>query len=379
MKVSRVTIQVALALDIGGNIVTYSRMKAGSFTWRLQAEEGSMKNQLLQGDLDAPFPYFGGKSKVADIVWQRLGDVPNYCEPFFGSGAVLLKRPHEPGKETINDKDGLLSNFWRSIQKDPEQTAYHADWPVIESDLHARHSWLVGQKESLQAKLEGDPEYYDSKIAGWWVWGISCWIGSGFCSGKGPWIQKDGLLVKKEDTTDGTWRQLVRLSGGKGVNRKRVSLRSLGAGVGVHRPTADIYAWFEALSERLKNVRVCCGDWTRILGPSPTWQLGLTGIFLDPPYDQTIRDTSLYNNEDKVSQAVREWALANGDNKLLRIVLCGYEGEHDMPDSWECYHWKAAGGYGGQGHAQGRENRDKERIWFSPHCLKSTSKQEKLF
>ena len=46
--------------------------------------------------LKAPFPWFGGKSLVADIVWQRFGDIPNYVEPFFGSGAVLLGRPHAP-------------------------------------------------------------------------------------------------------------------------------------------------------------------------------------------------------------------------------------------------------------------------------------------
>ena len=104
--------------------------------------------------LAAPFPYFGGKSKIADMVWERLGAVPNYVEPFFGSGAVLLRRPHKPHIETVNDKDGLVSNFWRAVQKDPEQTAYHADWPVNECDLHARHAWLVGQKGSLQEKLE---------------------------------------------------------------------------------------------------------------------------------------------------------------------------------------------------------------------------------
>ncbi len=31
-----------------------------------------------EGNLDAPFPYFGGKAKVAEIVWSRLGDVTNY-------------------------------------------------------------------------------------------------------------------------------------------------------------------------------------------------------------------------------------------------------------------------------------------------------------
>ena len=46
--------------------------------------------------LKAPFPWFGGKSRVADIVWDRFGKVDNYVEPFFGSGAVLLARRQTP-------------------------------------------------------------------------------------------------------------------------------------------------------------------------------------------------------------------------------------------------------------------------------------------
>jgi len=88
--------------------------------------------------LKAPFPYFGGKSRIADAVWERLGDVPNYVEPFFGSGAILLRRPHEPNCETVNDLDGMVSNFWRAVQSDPEAVAYHADHPVNENDLHAK-------------------------------------------------------------------------------------------------------------------------------------------------------------------------------------------------------------------------------------------------
>jgi len=41
-----------------------------------------------------PFPWFGGKSQAAPLVWQLLGDCPHYVEPFFGGGAVLLNRPH---------------------------------------------------------------------------------------------------------------------------------------------------------------------------------------------------------------------------------------------------------------------------------------------
>ncbi|MEM1891696.1 MAG: DNA adenine methylase, partial [Nitrososphaerota archaeon] len=54
------------------------------------------------------FPYFGGKSKAAHLVWQRFGKVDHYIEPFFGSGAVLFLQPGISKSETVNDIDGLL-------------------------------------------------------------------------------------------------------------------------------------------------------------------------------------------------------------------------------------------------------------------------------
>lgn len=75
-------------------------------------------------------------------------------------------------------------------------------------------------------------------------------------------------------------------------------------------------------------------------------------------------------DSDQVAHAVREWAIENGDNPQLRIALCGYEGEHAMPDSWECVAWKAQGGFGSQSAKAGRANAKRERIWFSPHCLR---------
>ena len=131
--------------------------------------------------MKAPFPWFGGKSRVAHLVWDRFGNVVNYVEPFFGSGAVLLERPHSPGTETINDADCMVANFWRALQNDPDAVTFYADNPVNEADQHARHLWLCSQSE-FRERMKIDPEYYDAKIAGWWVWGQCIWIGSGWCS-----------------------------------------------------------------------------------------------------------------------------------------------------------------------------------------------------
>ena len=319
--------------------------------------------------LQAPFPWFGGKSRVAPQVWRAFGDVTNYVEPFFGSGAVLLGRPDGwTGTETVNDLDGYVGNFWRALQADPDTVAEYADWPVNENDQHARHLWLIRQRDTLTARLCGDPAFYDVKIAGWWVWGIACWIGAGWCSGNGPWsVDESGQLVHLGNPGQGVNRQRVHLGdAGQGVNRKRVHLGDAGQGV-----NAGLVEWMRALADRLRHVRVCCGDWTRVCGPTPTVKLGLTGVFLDPPYsDDADRQDDLYRTDSgDVAHAVREWAVERGDDPRIRIVFCGYDGEHAMPDGWRSQAWKARGGYGSQGDGRGRTNAAREVLWFSPHCI----------
>ena len=307
-------------------------------------------------NLKSPYPWFGGKRKIADMVWQRFGAVSNYVEPFFGSGAVLLARPGQPTTETINDADGFVSNFWRALQTNPDAVAFHADWPVNENDLHARHAWLVGQKDSMQTRLEGDPDWFDAKIAGWWGWGTACWRGSGFCSGEGPWRVVEGQLVHVGNA-------------GQGVNRKRERLGGFSE-TGVNAQ-ADLLSYMRQLADRMRKVRVCCGDWSRVIGPSVTSKQGLTAVFLDPPYNEDAeRADNLYRVDcTKISNAVREWAVAEGANPLMRIALCGYEGEHNMPPQWDCQSWNAGAGFGGQAKEGVNGNGKKERVWFSPHCL----------
>lgn len=327
-------------------------------------------------NLRAPYPYFGGKSKIADLVWKHFGDVPNYCEPFYGSGAVLLARPHEARTETVNDLDCMVANFWRAIAADPDAVADHCDWPINEADLHARHEWLVRRTE-FRAKMHQDPEYFDAKIAGWWVWGICSFIGGGWCSGKVnqsiPRIHAGGVGINRVTMTEQKRPSLGK--GGRGIHRTTLLANE-------EDEALPVMQWFRMLSDRLRRVRVCCGNWDRILGPCPTTEIGTTAVFLDPPYSsEANRDMGIYAEESgSVAHQVREWAIANGDDQRFRIALCGYDGEHKMPESWVCIAWKATGGYGNQ--SDTNDNAHRERIWFSPHCLnpsENVGKQMSLF
>lgn len=354
--------------------------------------------------LRAPFPYFGGKSAIAEYVWSRLGNPKTYIEPFFGSGAMLLARPHPPQIEIANDVCHFLSNFWRAVKFAPEEVAEWADWPVLECDLHARHYWLITEGRARLARIMGDPDAYDAKVAGWWVWGISAWIGSGWCAERsGPWAWQDGEWVKGDVVAGAKKRPHLGGPATKGVHPAGVAIQSphLGrdsssgihpAGAGVTRQAPilregggggvsskrDLLRWFADLSARLRYVRVCCGDFQRVLGDTPTGNgKGTCAVFLDPPYAARDRDMSVYQHDAAdVAHRARAWAIAHGDEKRLRIAFCGYDGEWETPwpDGWQEYAWKAGGGMGNQvSDGRGRENASRERVWFSPHCLPEQS------
>ena len=339
-----------------------------------------LPSETVPTEHKAPFVYFGGKSRAAPLIWERLGDVRNYVEPFAGSLACLFGRPadHQGGAELVNDFDGNVSNFWRSIRLHPDAVAEAADHPVFECDLHARHLRLVNGRAELVARMEGDPDYCDPKLAGWWAWGLNCWIGTGFCSGKGPWVldTESGMMVRREDAVgQGVKRKLPRLTAqGQGVNRKLPHLGDQGQGVNRQLPhlgdqgkgvcaerSAHLRQWFREIADRLRMVRVANGDWERVCSPGTMTKMGVCGVVLDPPY-HSEKDEVYAHDDGGVAHRVADWCRANGDNPRLRIALCGYEKDYQMPDTWQAVPWKAGGGY--------QKVQQQEVVWFSPHCLK---------
>lgn len=67
-----------------------------------------------------PFGWYGGKYSHLDWLLPLLPKCHHYCEPFAGSGAVLLNRPPSP-VETYNDLDGEVVNFFRTLRDEGDQ------------------------------------------------------------------------------------------------------------------------------------------------------------------------------------------------------------------------------------------------------------------
>jgi DNA adenine methylase len=276
----------------------------------------------------APFPYFGGKRSVAVPVWERLGKPTQYIEPFCGSAAMLLAAPEPARLEVIGDLNFYIANFWRCIKFQPEETYQWQDYPVSHVDLDARHHWLTDPERTraLQVKLS-DPEWPgDAQIAGWWVWGQCCWIGSGWCE-------------KSQIPHAG--------NAGRGVQSKIPHAGNAGRGV---------RDWFFFLSQRLERCRVVHADWSRMLNHH--YGGDNTAIFFDPPYRKYER---LYHKSTRefVADDVAEWCSKNGH---LRIALCGLAGDYSL-DGWSEVKWSRKRlTYGGA------KTTGDECIWFSPAC-----------
>ncbi len=165
---------------------------------------------------------------------------------------------------------------------------------------------------------------------------------------------------------------------GQGINRQLPHLGNAGQGASAAR-SAYILEWFDALQARTRNVRVACGDWSRVLKDSVTTRHGLTGVFLDPPYTKGAMDYAAKGTGGAMADEVRAWCAANGDNKMLRIVLCGHAGEHDelLAHGWHLRTWTARKGYASTDEAV--ENSASETLWCSPHCVPLVEKQTDLF
>ena len=66
-----------------------------------------------------PFGWYGGKFSHLDWLLPLLPECHHYCEPFSGSGAVLLNREPSP-VETFNDLDGEVVNFFRVLREEKD-------------------------------------------------------------------------------------------------------------------------------------------------------------------------------------------------------------------------------------------------------------------
>ena len=283
------------------------------------------------------FVWYGGKSKIAPVVWQYFDTrVPAYVEPFAGSAAVLLHRPHVSDKffELINDNDGFVVNYFRAVKNAHELVKEYARKPRFHDELDAVRKYLYEQRYNLANMIRSDLTYYDPEIAGYWVWGLALHVQTEMTSKahqKRPTLHRQGILAKD----------------------------------------FDLDAELALLSERLSTVDVHHGDWSKILSgytlKKTKNEYGATAVFLDPPYRMLGRSRVYDSESDDAAELARAWCKNNGHDPKLRIILCGYGDEHEELEhyGWTTHRWK------GEAFTSSNDNHMKETMWVSPHCVRS--------
>lgn len=336
-------------------------------------------------------------------MWQRLGEPAQYIEPFCGSAAILLAAPRTAPLEVICDASGFIANFWRAVKHQAAAVAGWADYPVSHIDLGARHVWLMEQRERVGGYLQ-DPDWPgDAKVAGWWLWGQCCWIGSGWCD----WDRTSALPPRPDGTLEAAGKVPGYAGGGRGVHAlgkiptttnggqgvqaigkvpahgdAGVGITAIGqipfigsTGMGITAQGRSFqegelqdrlwtsagrtaWVWLHRLAERLERVRVVHGSWDRCLN---NHYGGVdTAVFLDPPYRAYEK---LYGCATPVADEVAAWAAQHPE---LRIALCGHRGDYELP-GWDAVDWSR-----GRLTYGGAATTDEECVWYSPGCVPPT-------
>lgn len=190
----------------------------------------------------SPFPWMGGKSRLAKTIISLFPARRCYVEPFGGAANVMLRKPASK-VEVYNDMSGRLVNFFRVLQH-PDQ------WQALLDRLE----WTPYSREEFARALTllDDP---DPVEAAWAFYLTQC-----------QGISGQGSMAR----TDKGW----------GYSRTRDQAASFRSHV----------EKLPLVANRLLQVHIEHGDWRACIR---RWDSKDTLFYLDPPYVPTTRsDTS---------------------------------------------------------------------------------------
>jgi site-specific DNA-adenine methylase len=296
------------------------------------------------------FSYSGNKEMIAKKIWQLFDSktIGNYVEPFCGSSSILLSRPYKHRTiENINDINGLVINFFRSVKYDYKKVLESLRRPMNQIEYQAMQKFVISfanNKRNVDL-LKNNYKFFNSEIAGAWAYCLNCSFLDHFQSVS---------TTRKNNHID---KGLMEIGSRKVVNRffnQNIVL--------------------EKMHERLLEVRMSCTNWKNLLTPA-VLNVRLSGkytaIFFDPPYENKEKTYKA----KPVSNEVRKWCIENGSNPFYKIILCGYESEHDelIKHGWVKQQGKSA-----SGSQNGVITSKKEKFYYNKTIIKAI-KQLTLF
>lgn len=260
----------------------------------------------------SPITWFGGKSRMASKIIQHFPSHQTYCEPFGGSGAVLLAKDPSP-VEVYNDIHGELVNLFRVLR---EPSLFEQLQVKVSKTLYARGEFELA-KESSDDPVERARRF----------------------------------LVRQRQSHGGlgkTWSYSIGDS-------------SLGMSSAVRRWLAGIER-LSSVHDRLKSVQIEQDDWMSVV---KRYDSPRTLFYVDPPYIPDTRVNGGYQHEmgeDNHYDLVTHLLNVQG-----MVVLSGYE--HAMYKPLEDAGWSRQD-YDVRAYTSDRRATRTESLWLSPRRTK---------
>lgn len=228
-----------------------------------------------------PFPYFGGKMRLAEQIVSNFPAHDRYVEPFAGSLAVLFAKT-PAAFEVVNDIDSRLMRFWRVLRDRGDELER-----ACALTPHSREEYILAKKGPVP-----DDEIEDARQL-WLLYSQSI---SGAYEGAG-------------------WRA-------PGPTRKSP---------GQH--FSRFHERFAGLQERLQHVTLENTDALRLIERFIDDEKCL--LYVDPPYLDETRSGGEYLH-DMSSPAEHEALLGSLLDHKGPVVLSGYDSDlyNQLLDGW---------------------------------------------
>lgn len=265
------------------------------------------------GAARTPLPYYGGKQMLAQRIASMMGPHTTYLEAFCGGAAVLFAKPRCE-RETINDLDGRVVNFWRVLRDQPDELAR-----AVALTPYSRGEW----EECRRAPDEGGPVEQARRFL--------VWTEQSFTRAWKGWSPPSVLRDRRGRWQPGVWQNM---------------------------PARIIRA-----ASRLTGVCVEQADGVELIG---RFDHPSTVIYVDPPYAATHRlDPGHGYRHDADERLWPRLCEALSRVRHAGVILSGYRpDEHADALGWRHISFSA------RRHAQTREGRlggvAPEGVWISP-------------
>ena len=121
--------------------------------------------------LSPPLKWHGGKHYLADRIIALMPKHTHYVEPYFGGGAVLLRKNPEGVSEVVNDLNGELTHFWMVLQQPSEFEKFRR---VVEATPFIEIRQQMARVDPAERVRLRD-EYHDRKRTSMSNFGARAW------------------------------------------------------------------------------------------------------------------------------------------------------------------------------------------------------------